>query len=207
MGMVSAAEVQDRAAAYGLDVGSALAERLVAYLSLLLKWNTRINLTSVTGDGEAVDRLLLEGVKGAAVLGSAAVDVVDVGSGGGSPAIPLFLARGAGRLVLVEARQRKAAFLREAVRVLGLQGVRVAACRVAQLGDVPGLPGDVVTVRGVRLDAAMDSALAGVVKQRGKVLAFGGGVAGLGEGWEWEPPVALPGSGAGELFVGRRKDE
>ena len=93
-----------------------LAARLEEYLALLFRWNERINLTSVGEKGVAVDRLLLEGVFAAGLLPSRQMFAIDIGSGAGSPAIPMFLTLGGGRLVLVAARLPKAACLREAGR-------------------------------------------------------------------------------------------
>jgi 16S rRNA (guanine527-N7)-methyltransferase len=96
--------------------------RLVTYFDLLFRWNQKINLTSLTNIDEAIDRLLLEPVAAARELAHSP-SIIDLGSGGGSPAIPLALALSAPRLVMVESRSRKAAFLREAVRELGMNAV------------------------------------------------------------------------------------
>ena len=74
-----------------------LASQLVVYYQLLSHWNRKINLTSLSDPDEAVDRLLLEPVAAAAVL-PANRALIDLGSGGGSPAIPLALALGATRV-------------------------------------------------------------------------------------------------------------
>ena len=98
----SLAEVlAERAGLSGLSVPPALAERLIAYYSLLSHWNRKINLTSLSDPKEAVDRLLLEPVAAAASLPSG-LELVDLGSGGGSPAVPLALALAVPQLVMVE---------------------------------------------------------------------------------------------------------
>ena len=71
-----------------------LASSLVTYYELLARWNRKINLTSLEDPDEAIDRLLLEPVIAARHLSPAVVNVMDVGSGGGSPALPLALALG-----------------------------------------------------------------------------------------------------------------
>ena len=105
----------DRAAHAGLLVPEALSARLVVYYQVLSHWNRKINLTALSDPDEAVDRLLLEPIAAATHLPHHAA-LVDLGSGGGSPAIPLALATNAANLVMVESRVRKAAFLREALR-------------------------------------------------------------------------------------------
>ena len=95
----------DRAGLAGLVVPPVLAEPLVAYFEILSRWNAKINLTSLTDPDEAIDRLLLEPVAAAAFLPHQ-IRLMDLGSGGGSPAIPLALALGATHLVMIESRGR-----------------------------------------------------------------------------------------------------
>jgi len=131
----------------GLELGHARLEALWSYVELLIKWNRRINLTGFSFDGNAeaaLERLLLEPLA-AARLAKSAQRVLDVGSGGGSPAIPFFLGLvQTSELVLVESRTKKAVFLREALRATGIPG-KVVADRFEQL--VVPEPFDAMTVR------------------------------------------------------------
>jgi 16S rRNA (guanine527-N7)-methyltransferase len=77
----------------GIPIGAPLADALTAYYELLSRWNRKINLTSITQPDEAVDRLLLEPLLAARHLPADSPALVDIGSGGGSPAIPMKLAR------------------------------------------------------------------------------------------------------------------
>ena len=95
---------------------------LEQYFELLTRWNAKINLTAFSlaePDDEALDRLLVEPVVASCHVNPPVGSVIDIGSGSGSPAIPLRLALGATRLTLVEAKTRKAVFLVEALRHLG----------------------------------------------------------------------------------------
>ncbi len=162
----------DRAAHAGLAIPEPLAGQLVVYFQVLAHWNEKINLTSLSDADEAVDRLLLEPVAAAAQLPHA-VDHIDFGSGGGSPAVPLALATGATRLVMVESRQRKAAFLREVVRELGLQA-SVEGRRFEELTSVTGFAGafGLLSVRAVRLDSVLFSSAAALLRPEGIVALF-----------------------------------
>src|SRR5215212_5438498 len=115
----TAERLRARARALGMAVPPQIESRLVIYFDLLGRWNAKINLTALTDTGAAIDRLILEPLAAAAALPSR-VNIIDLGSGGGSPAIPLALALDSTRLVMVESRGRKAAFLREAARALGI---------------------------------------------------------------------------------------
>ena len=144
-----AERLQRRAERAGLRLAPAPAARLAAYVALLLRWNERVNLTALGGDDRGLDRLVLEPLLAARRIPRGAGALVDIGSGGGSPAIPIRIARPRLFVRMVEARVRKAAFLREAVRQLKLDGVVVERCRYEELLDRAELRGahDVLTIR------------------------------------------------------------
>lgn len=136
---------------------AAVAPALATYLELLARWNKRINLTAYSLDSpsdDAIDRLIVEPVAMARFVRPDDRVTIDVGSGGGSPALPFRLAAPSLRQVLVESRVRKAAFLREAVRQLGMEGVRVENCRLEEMSGDKG-SAHIVTMRAVRSDAAL----------------------------------------------------
>lgn len=176
-----------------------LASSLVAYYELLARWNRKINLTSLEDPDEAIDRLLLEPVMAARHLSPAVVDVMDVGSGGGSPAIPLALAIGPQvRLTMVEVKARKSAFLREAVRQLGLNGAQVETIRYEELLSRPDLHEkfDVLSMRAVRIETKILMTLQAFVKPGGALLLFRGPTGaevpvGVLHPLEWQATVPL----------------
>ncbi|MEO8258513.1 MAG: RsmG family class I SAM-dependent methyltransferase, partial [Acidobacteriota bacterium] len=101
---------------------------------------------------------------------------IDLGSGGGSPAIPLKIVRPQLRLTMVEARERKAAFLREAARQLAMDGVDVLNERFELLSARhPELGGRhlLVTVRAVRIDMALLQSCRWLLAPGGRLLLFG----------------------------------
>jgi 16S rRNA (guanine527-N7)-methyltransferase len=171
-----AGRIAERAMRAGAEVDASLAGALAAYVELLGRWNRRMNLTSVAEDDHGLDRLVVEPVVAARQLPAGVRWLVDIGSGGGSPAVPLKLALPSVGLRMVEARQRKAAFLREVVRQLALEDVVVEACRYQELvgrRDVQGTV-DVVTVRAVRVDAQALDSLQLLLKPGGSVFLFCG---------------------------------
>src|SRR3954447_13218027 len=133
-------------------------EPLEGYYRLLAQWNAKINLTALPLDpptDETFDRLLVKPLAAAKHIPTHTASVwFDLGSGGGSPAIPIKIARPALRLTMIESKERKGAFLREAVRVLGLADVRVETSRFEDVAGLPDFSGtaDFITVRAVRLD-------------------------------------------------------
>ncbi|MBE3071831.1 MAG: class I SAM-dependent methyltransferase [Acidobacteria bacterium] len=102
--------------------------------------------------------------------------MLDIGSGGGSPAIPLKLASPASRLIMVEAKTRKSAFLREAVRHLQLADTVVETARFEELLTRPDLHEaiDVVTVRAVRVELRVLMGLQAFLRPGGDLFLFRG---------------------------------
>ena len=100
--------------------------------------------------------------------------MVDVGSGGGSPAIPFALAAASNpRLTMVEARERKSVFLREALRETGLTGdVRTAKFEAVAAEPATAGAFDLATIRAVRLDRQLLLSVAGVLAPGGQLFCF-----------------------------------
>lgn len=157
-----------------LAVDPEAARRLAAYVTLLLRWNERMNLTALDERERGIDRLVIEPLLAARRIPSASRSVIDVGSGNGSPAIPIRIARPGLFLRMVEAKGRKAAFLREAVRRLDLDGTAVESCRYETLRERCELRGahDVLTVRGVRVEERAAGRLQEFVRPGGLLLIF-----------------------------------
>jgi 16S rRNA (guanine527-N7)-methyltransferase len=181
---VSARELRDRlgrrARKAGLDLPPDLSASLERYYELLAKWNAKINLTSFRlepgGQDEAVDRLLIEPVIAARHVPAHASSVIDVGSGGGSPAIPLRLAVPRLHLRMVESKTRKAVFLREAVRELNLGWAEVETSRYEELLARPELHEgfDLLTIRAVRVEPRTLVSLQAFLKPGGHLFLFRG---------------------------------
>ena len=165
-----------RASRAGLFLSDELVDKLDAYYALLSRWNEKINLTSLSNPDEAIDRLILEPLSAARHLPLSAVNLMDVGSGGGSPAVPLKLAAPRLGLTMVEAKARKSAFLREAIRHLELDRVDVETARVEELLTRPELHErfDVLTIRAVRVEARVLHTVQAFLRPGGQILLFRG---------------------------------
>ena len=171
-----AGRIVDRAARAGVEVERSLASTLASYVALLLRWNRRMNLTGLRDEDSGLDRLVVEPLVAARRVPRGARSLVDIGSGGGSPAVPLKLAVRGLALRMVESRGRKAAFLREVVRQLGLEDVVVESCRYEELLSRPELRGaaDVVTLRAVRVERRALEDLQTLLRVGGALFLFRG---------------------------------
>jgi 16S rRNA (guanine527-N7)-methyltransferase len=98
----------------------ALMIRFQDYLSLLLRWNARVNLTAIRDEDGILSRHFVESIACARALPAGIETVLDFGSGAGFPGIPIALCRPEIAVTLAESQGKKAAFLQEAVRVLGI---------------------------------------------------------------------------------------
>jgi 16S rRNA (guanine(527)-N(7))-methyltransferase RsmG len=129
-----------------LKFTSAVEERLICYCQELDRWNRRINLTSLSG-ADLVKRLVIEPVWIGENLKMSGT-LVDIGSGNGSPAIPLCLTQRFSAAHLVEARSRRAAFLRHVIGMLQI-GAEVHRARFDDAIDgIP--PADWITLQAVQ---------------------------------------------------------
>jgi 16S rRNA (guanine527-N7)-methyltransferase len=161
----------------GLSLPNPVIDALEAYFELLRKWNRRVSLTSLPveeGGDEAIDRLLVEPVLATKYLTNPDSAVLDIGSGGGSPAIPMKAAVPRMSLRMVESKTRKAAFLREVVRSLNIDAI-VEPVRFEELLAKQTLRDamDVVTMRAVRVDRGTMLQLQSFIKPGGFLFLFG----------------------------------
>jgi 16S rRNA (guanine527-N7)-methyltransferase len=102
-----------------LPVSPEILPQLSGYLDLLLKWNARTNLTAIRDPEEIVRRHFGESLFAARHLG-ACDTLLDLGSGAGFPGLPIAILRREIQVTLAESQNKKASFLREVVRTLGL---------------------------------------------------------------------------------------
>ncbi|MFT3755375.1 MAG: 16S rRNA (guanine(527)-N(7))-methyltransferase RsmG [Pseudoxanthomonas sp.] len=148
--------------AVGLDA-DALSLRLLDYLALLAKWNATYNLTAIRDPRQMVTMHLLDSLAMHAY--SEEGTLADLGTGPGLPGIPLAIAKPGLRVTLVESNGKKARFLREAVRQLGLSNARVAESRAEALNEPASY--DLLTARAL-------ATLAGIIEVGGHLLKPGG---------------------------------
>ena len=170
--------------ALGLDLPADVQERLLTYAAFLEKWNRTYSLTALRDPKLAVSHHLLDSLAIMPYVSSSTL--LDVGSGGGQPGIPLAIARPDLAVTLLDSNGKKTAFLQQAVIELGLKNVQVVTVRVeefkpaapfvaitsrafAELADFVGLTrhllapgGEWLAMKGQRPVAEMNKLPAGV---------------------------------------------
>ena len=149
----------------------AVAEALIQYLQELVQWNQTYNLTAIREPVEMVTKHLLDSL---AVLPHLhGQQVIDVGSGAGLPGIPLALADPSRHYLLLDSNGKKAAFMRHAVRVLGLKQVEIVQARVEEFAAGRGRY-DSVLSRAFASLAEMIEVAGPLCATHGKLLAMKG---------------------------------
>jgi 16S rRNA (guanine527-N7)-methyltransferase len=184
--------------------------RFDAYLALILKWNRRINLTAIRDEEGILSRHFVESIAAARALPDGIATVLDFGSGAGFPGLPIALCRSEIMVTLAESQGRKAAFLREAARVLEVD-VAVHAGRAETIVE----RFDVVVLRAV-------DRMAEAVADAGRLIRPGGWLALMttgaqfgaileaadreasGQGMSWDAGIRLPFSQDRILALGKR---
>ena len=165
-----------RAEHAGVSIAADAERQLEAYYRVLVQWNAKMNLTALPlsrPTNQTFDRLLIEPLVAARYVADAARKWFDVGSGGGSPAIPLKIAQPHAKLTMIESKARKAAFLREAIRAVGLSDVRVENERFEEVAPrTEPQTIDLVTVRAVKSDPALLAGIRRVLSPVGRVFLF-----------------------------------
>jgi 16S rRNA (guanine527-N7)-methyltransferase len=160
-------------ATLGLALNAAQREQLAAYLALLGKWNKTYNLTAIREPHRMVTHHLLDALAVVPHLPvTAGLRMLDVGSGGGVPGIPLAIARPDMHVVMVDSNHKKAAFLMQAAIELRLPNVESHAVRIEEY--VPPAPFDIVISRAFSDLATFATAAAGQLAASGKMFAMKG---------------------------------
>jgi 16S rRNA (guanine527-N7)-methyltransferase len=180
-------------------------QQFVVYLGLLLRWNARLNLTAIREPEEIVRRHLVESAFVAQHLPTEIGNLLDYGSGAGLPGIPIAICRPEIRVTLGEAQGKKASFLREVVRNIGVRS-DVSEGRVEALPQERVF--DAVTLRAVE---KMELAIPVAILHTGLYLillttaASAPAYQDLSGEFEWLDPVQLPNADQRILCVGRRR--
>jgi 16S rRNA (guanine527-N7)-methyltransferase len=203
---VTAAQIDEAVAGAGLEpLQPSQAGLFAHYLQLLLRWNIKMNLTAIREPSQIVRRHFLECIECAQALPDVK-NLLDFGSGAGLPGIPISIVRPEIRVVLGESQGKKAAFLREAVRTLGLNS-EVYDGRIEEMDSRQIF--DAAALRAV--DRMQDAARFALerVRDGGWLILFGTAStqkrleAGL-PGVIWEDPRSLFGLESGILLFGRK---
>ena len=176
-------------------------EKFSRYYALLEQWNSKLNLTAIREPEEALRRHFVECIFCAQHLPTGIETLLDYGSGAGFPGIPIALCRPEILVTLAESHGRKASFLREAVRSLGIDA-EVCGGRVKDMP--PSRSFDAVSLRAVdKMQEAVVGAAGRVGKEGWLVLLASAGTVELPNGFTVKQE-STSGSLTGRLVLASR---
>lgn len=204
MTVVKIAEAAAQVGLTGLSLEAT--EKFSVYLDLLQRWNSRLNLTAIREPEEILRRHFLECIFCAQQLPDEIDILLDFGSGAGLPGIPIAISRPEISVTLAESQAKKASFLREVVRTLGLR----AEVYDGRVEDIPsGRIFDAVTLRAVdKMLLACQAALPRI-KPGGQMIVFAtentaSGIQRKIEDLTWDTPLKVPFSHQEVLLFGSK---
>src|SRR5215470_2296678 len=191
----SIAAIERAAAQFQLELTSTQVQQIQQYTGLLVAWNEKINLTAIRDPLEILYRHFCESMYGATILPVEKCRLADVGSGAGFPGLALKIVRPDLELFLVESNVKKATFIAEVIRELGLTDAKVLVSRFEELGEEVA-PLDFVCSRALG-DFASFLAWAGSPQASTRNVLLWIGRRDLDDvkavrGWEWEAPIPMP---------------
>lgn len=202
---ISDLQVRDSLRPYQFSPTSNQSEKIRAYISLLLRWNQRISLTTVVDPTEILQFHFGESLFAASVAAIRNGRLADVGSGAGFPGLALALGAPELAVSVIESNTKKAAFLAEVVRMLDLRHVEVINKRMEEAPPALGQL-DFITARALGAHKTL------MRWARQRLASNGSLVLWLGEedsrkiafdrAWTWRSPLLVPGSKRRFVLVG-----
>jgi 16S rRNA (guanine527-N7)-methyltransferase len=177
------------------------------YIKILLLWNEKVNLTAIRDPLEILNRHFCESMYATKALALENGRLADVGSGGGFPGLPLKIIRPNLQVILIESNLKKATFLAEVTRELGLSGAQVLVRRYEELGEEIA-PLDCICSRALgEFPAFLDWASSEQIAAKQVILWIG--ARDLPEiqktrTWDWREPIPVPHSLRRLVLVGTK---
>ena len=188
----------------GLDLDQSQLETLWRYAHMLRERNAHVNLTSIVSPEGILTLHMLDSLSVAPHLGDAR-RIIDVGTGGGFPGIPLAVAFPDRHFPLIDGTQKKIRFVAESIAALDIRNVTAIAARAESYGGERNF--DVVVARAVGSLADLVRDASGLLGPRGRLLAMKGKLAdeelrAVPRGWRTEAiPLRVPGLDAERHLV------
>ena len=177
------------------------------YIAILLAWNDKVNLTAIRDPLEILYRHFCESMFAGISVPVENGRLADVGSGGGFPGLPLKILRPGLQVFLIESNLKKATFLLEVIRELGLRDTQVIVRRYEELGEEL-TPLDFVCSRALgEFPKFLEWAHSAQISARQVILWIGANDLPAIQkipAWNWREPIPVPNSLRRLLLIGTR---
>jgi len=189
---------------YGVAISPAVSDSIRAYISLLLRWNAKISLTTVVDPVEILKFHFGESLFAVSKVPMSNGRLADVGSGAGFPGLPLAISVPALEVVLLESNLKKSTFLSEVIRQLKIQNASVWRDRMENWQEREAF--DFVTARALGSHDEFLKWSSGALKPNGKAILWLGdrdaSVISTAAGWSWGSQIPIPDSERRVLLIG-----
>ncbi|MFQ5543431.1 MAG: 16S rRNA (guanine(527)-N(7))-methyltransferase RsmG [Nitrospiria bacterium] len=158
----------------GLNLSSIQIEQVIQYLSELIRWNQKINLSGLREAGDIMIRHILDSLTPLTLLKPEKdSNWIDIGTGAGLPGLILIIASPEIKMTLVEPNKKKAAFLHHVIGLIGLGHVTVINDRIEYLSEKCDGRYDLLLTRALSPSVILEKGVS-LVKKKGKILFFQG---------------------------------
>jgi 16S rRNA (guanine527-N7)-methyltransferase len=193
---------------FRIDVNTDQVAQIQEYIRLLLVWNEKVNLTAIRDPLEILYRHFCESMFVTKVVELGQCRLADIGTGAGFPGLALKILLPEAQIVLVESNIKKATFLAEVVRALGITGAKVLVSRYEEVGDEIA-PIDFLLARALgEFEVFLKWGASERVHARRVILWVGAAdveQTSKSPGWVWDQPVIVPHSLRRVLLVGTKE--
>jgi 16S rRNA (guanine527-N7)-methyltransferase len=205
---LSAETIRRALGQFQISVNDSQVLQIQQYIKILQTWNEKLNLTAIRDPLEVLNRHFCECMYAAIAVPVENGRLADVGSGAGFPGLPLKIIRPDLQVFLIESNLKKATFLAEVVRDLGLTDARVIVGRYEELGEEVA-PLDFACSRALgEFVPFLEWAHSQQIAAKQVILWIGAGdLPGIQKirNWDWRAPIQVPHSLRRLLLVGTRK--
>ena len=188
------AKIVEGARKLGLDVQPGQADQFASHALTLQEWNQKINLTTIDSPMDMVVKHFLDSLVASPFI-KPGDRLLDVGSGGGFPGIPLKVMQPSLKVTLVDTVRKKVNFLKHVIRQLRLSDIHAVHSRIEELRQERGDGFDVIVCRAFsNLDSFAEMSLP-LLAPDGRLIAY------KAKGFEAEARQSLSGDHAGGIFT------
>jgi 16S rRNA (guanine527-N7)-methyltransferase len=203
---LTGSQIEKSLGRYGIEARNGLPETIRTYISMLLRWNSKISLTTVTDPLEILNFHFAESLFAGAAVSIKNGRLADVGSGAGFPGLPLAMLLPDLDVTLIESNLKKATFLSEVIRTLTLGNAKVWRRRMEQIPLDANSEFDFVTARALGHHEDLLTWSTEALSPTGKVVLWLGAEeaarVSATENWRWLNPISIPDSERRVLLAG-----
>ena len=158
----------------GLTLNSRKIQKFLSYHELIKKWNSKINLTSVTDDSEIIVKHFLDSLTVSELI-TDGPNILDIGTGAGFPGVPIAIVRESLNITVLDSREKRIFFINEVLRELDLSNVKTVSGRAEDSNNgVPRINFDYVLTRAVGDIKEVINLSVPYLNEKGKIILMRG---------------------------------